>query len=525
MKWTRFFLLSVIGIGLAMASCSNDDNNTETKPNGGNESVEEGKGYLAINIRSKSITANSLKTYGQEENGTLDENAIVNVIIVLYNAQTEIVEGNFFTTVTAGNNRITKAIFTKRKEYKMLVLVNPKMTSATASVFDNEIAVGQPLSVFLNRIYNLSGDGIADFTGIGGNAGKYFFMTNPSGLVQVKTDNFYNTAEEAQTSGKAIKVYMERAVARIEFYKDNSSNLTLSNGTIGTIKWGVNNQNQKTYIKRHYAMMARKYPDGSNVTGGSVMESDGDYFNFRTPSDAGAQGQYPRVLTYAEDPNFLTFNTSDFLKITSANSTTYINNILTENSTDKIEYVLENTMDSTQQIQNRSTGILVQVEFTPDNGTTADGFYTYRGKFITASEMKSYATAANIPTDLKNLGFENAYNEAKNNGHNLNDQKPDKAFEYYTTDGYYLRFFEKSLMYYFVPIRHFTDNMENVLSGYGRFGVLRNNLYRIKLSKISNIGSPTIPDKNLPDEIDSYLSVDIDVMPWLLRDEQNVDLN
>lgn len=520
MKWTKFFLLAVLGIGLVMFSCSNDDD-PEKKPSGANNAVAEGDAYLAINIRPETNTPKLLK-YGQEEVGKPSESLISNVLIVLYNIDTENVEYSGLTTISS-TGTTTKAVKVKRNRYKLLVLVNPKMSSPNTTIFDNVVSVGKSFGELYNTVYHLSSDGgISDFIG---NDKNYFFMINPSGWNIVEPENFYNTPEEAESLSNAIKVYVERAVGRIEFYKESSTTLSLPNGTIKSVKWGINNQNQVTYIKRHYALMAGFYPNGDPVTGGAVMEKDNDYFVFRNSTDTGTSGTFARVITYAQDPNFNQADSSNFLVVKQDNAAQYIKNDLQDDPTNKIEYVLENTMSANQQLHDRTTGILVQVQFSPNNiQDVNEGFYTFRGKIITATEMKSYADTANVPTDLKKLGFIKAYNEVKLS-HGLNDSTADTAFEVITSDKFYFRFYQNSMMYYFVPIRHFNDKMAPQNGSEGRFGVVRNNLYRLKLTGISGIGSPTIPNDKLNDETNSYLSVYIQVMPWLLRDSQDVDLN
>lgn len=63
----------------------------------------------------------------------------------------------------------------------------------------------------------------------------------------------------------------------------------------------------------------------------------------------------------------------------------------------------------------------------------------------------------------------------------------------------------------------------------GRYGVVRNNWYALNVSSVKHIGSPVIPsitpggDGNTPDdELDSYISVRINIMSWAKR-VQNVE--
>lgn len=98
--------------------------------------------------------------------------------------------------------------------------------------------------------------------------------------------------------------------------------------------------------------------------------------------------------------------------------------------------------------------------------------------------------------------------------------------------------------YYPVLIKHFGDELtpwnratkttEAYPSGddqdanwLGRYGVLRNNWYVVNVTKVTGIGSATVPDVNddprPDDDIVSYLSVNINVLSWAKR-TQDVEL-
>lgn len=78
--------------------------------------------------------------------------------------------------------------------------------------------------------------------------------------------------------------------------------------------------------------------------------------------------------------------------------------------------------------------------------------------------------------------------------------------------------------YYYYWNRH-NDNGKNGIMGPMEFAVVRNNVYKIAVTSIKNIGHPRItindPDKPTPDtddEIDDvFISVDVDVLPWVVR--------
>ena len=59
----------------------------------------------------------------------------------------------------------------------------------------------------------------------------------------------------------------------------------------------------------------------------------------------------------------------------------------------------------------------------------------------------------------------------------------------------------------------------------GRYGVVRNNWYELSVNKVLRPGSPVInsPSTNPDDELNSYISVSINILSWAKR-TQNVDL-
>ena len=108
-------------------------------------------------------------------------------------------------------------------------------------------------------------------------------------------------------------------------------------------------------------------------------------------------------------------------------------------------------------------------------------------------------------------------------------------------------FYDKTA-YYLVPIRHFNDaetpwtQLSKASAAYndtyptpetnrdqnylGRYGVLRNNWYKLEVTGIRHIGKPepVVPDDTPDDEVDKYISVKIHVMPWTIRRQPGIVL-
>ncbi len=78
--------------------------------------------------------------------------------------------------------------------------------------------------------------------------------------------------------------------------------------------------------------------------------------------------------------------------------------------------------------------------------------------------------------------------------------------------------------YYFYWNRH-NNNGNNGVMGAMEFGVVRNNVYKLAVTKIDRLGHPRItendPDPLDPDDPDEkgdvYLTLSVEVLPWTVR--------
>lgn len=72
--------------------------------------------------------------------------------------------------------------------------------------------------------------------------------------------------------------------------------------------------------------------------------------------------------------------------------------------------------------------------------------------------------------------------------------------------------------YYNYWIRHLGNNRPTQM-GVMEFAIVRNNLYRMLISNVSDLGDGTIPvDPDTPDEGETRLKVELNVKPWIVRD-------
>lgn len=103
-----------------------------------------------------------------------------------------------------------------------------------------------------------------------------------------------------------------------------------------------------------------------------------------------------------------------------------------------------------------------------------------------------------------------------------------------------LKYYKDGVCYYAALIQHFgesetpwtaTASMENNTTAagvygtssadyLGRYGVVRNNWYKVKLTGIRTLGTPTVPtlDGDEPDDqVEKFIKVEINIMPWAIR--------
>ena len=95
-------------------------------------------------------------------------------------------------------------------------------------------------------------------------------------------------------------------------------------------------------------------------------------------------------------------------------------------------------------------------------------------------------------------------------------------------DVYQVRQFEKGedgyRCYYNYWIRHL-DNYKPTVMGVMEFGIVRNNLYRLRITNIADLGQPNLHiDPDTPDEGEALIKVVLNVKPWIVRDLTHIVL-
>lgn len=179
-----------------------------------------------------------------------------------------------------------------------------------------------------------------------------------------------------------------------------------------------------------------------------------------------------------------------------------------------LQYVFENTMKDEAQLQGYTTGLVLEAQFTPKtvekgkNVTSGNTFYEYEKKYYAdLLDLKAACAQAAGLGDVNAQGEETARNQL------INLYKKIGVTVYY-----------KGKCYYHYWIRH-ANNGDPKTMGIMEFGIVRNNVYKMKVNSIKGPGSPTPPvTPDRPDEdTETFLDITVHVLPWVIR-ENSMDL-
>lgn len=175
---------------------------------------------------------------------------------------------------------------------------------------------------------------------------------------------------------------------------------------------------------------------------------------------------------------------------------------------DKKLYVKETTCPPNHFLVSLIPHIVVRAKVVPkslkDQLGTEEGWIRYKG-----GAMRESAFASLVQEVLKNIdaydkpvnGMPSGFLEALKQG--LKDSKKKGLITArkasFTINE--IQFYHQSYNYYLLPIRHFGQTEAPLWNSFGRYGVVRNNEYAIRLKTILGFGSNLFPDKLTTDRI------------------------
>lgn len=404
----------------------------------------------------------------------------------------------------------------------------------------------------------------------------------------------YDTKAQA-INGDVAKIYVERVVAKVTLKlgttnkvadKDAQIKVTEADGTatqdiVEITGWCLNVTNNSTKLVRDVT--------GFNNSGWLATATDHKPERFAGTRGINAsfginnESSYYRIY-WAQDCNYIGTGSTDVTDAANDFTTYYTNNGtvtpqapawnsgLATSTADNACYCLENTMDYNQQIDDRTTGVLIKTDYyTYFNGDTeaqkrsfficgtsstkypekqvgggstssgTDAFVDYvmkeANKLITKTEYQFTTNELQIKTSLASGTYTNVADVFTFTA--TDDKLTAQQAAVNTVVGGRISYYKDGENYYYSSlIRHFNDDEgvevpaagvtsvnDYALKHLGRYGVVRNNWYEISINSVSGPGDPAIvkPDGSPDDEAEGYINCTINVLSWAKR-SQGVDL-
>lgn len=574
MKIKHLFGLAVIAAMTASCS-SNEDLGTAGSGTGTNEA---GVGYATFTINLPSVSGTRAVDAGGAEmdEGTAKEYAVNSATALIFQkygsdeGSCKFVESVDLPTAaadwtddtTGGITTTSKKLVAKltnvdtKNQYYVLVLLNNNKTGGVKVALPT---VGQSYNEWNRQILTPSVDDLA--------ADNDFYMANaplkgtasPTTLVTIDKENIYSTKEKAEAGTSAATVYVERGVAKMSVTDpttktviDKATN-TPTQSTVEFNNWALDITNKKTYAVHNIDSLSTDF---------SAI--------WTTPRFIGTNSR----VYWGKDPNYnlVDLNKTDKeadrqAEFNFINATSGINKTFTESA-----YCLENTFNLANMYQGQTTRVIFKATYAPKNATGAslaekDGTFYTIGNMTTILKEADLKKAVDTAATSVLSGCTVDYTNLKTEGSHvitLADIKDstgtplvaDKVYSGKTgtqivkeindklglIDGVGrpeemvgINTYFKGVTYYIARVKHFGslipwnsgesygDNNDKYL---GRYGMLRNNWYELKVGNVYGPGYPGVPpvDPTLPDdENEKYLSVSVKILSWAKRSD-TVDL-
>ena len=582
MKIKHLFGLAVIAAMTASCS-SNEDLGTAGSGTGNNEA---GVGYatFTINLPSTNGTRAGDPTYDQ---GTAKEYDVNDVTLLIFQkTATSTSEGDYTFVEKAdlgnmapwkaeGSHGIT-ASATITAKLSNVALTNEGSTSdyyALAILNNNADATGAgkvklPTTGTYSTWNDASNADVAKFT----DNTNGFYMANapvfvaggePTTLVNI--NRVYATKQKAETNA-ATTIHVERGLAKVSIESDAFPSTITPSGTnynedkVDITAWKLDVTNKSTFPIHKTAGLKNTnfstiWSNTPTTTGASVTRFvDGDNPSFKR-------------VHWGIDPNYSTAldNLSDCqgaFNVLPADATI-------DGAANEPQYCLENTFDIEHMKQGQTTRVVFKATYTPKGLPAGEKTFYKIGNSTDlwseanliaqikakAAEVLSVASSA-ITVDLdatendikNNAGTKLLVKENVKNGGTavspadiakINEKLGLKAAT--TTDPIVgIATYKDGESYYIARIKHFgvltpwaegqdtygTNNEENNTKYLGRYGILRNNWYELKVGSVSGPGTPDVPTikPDVPDdESFRYISVSVKILSWAKRSD-TVDL-
>lgn len=543
--------------------------------NGGNEN-DPRVGYFSFRFDAGKVPE---KTRA-EEAGADRENHVDQVYLLLYNKTGNLkyawdltvtnFDGsglkNFSGTDVVTDDNPTPGRFTSiarevsYEPYQLVVIANPGKFSDTV-IFGKNPA-NNNLSLVIGLLPELSGSiyrsltalqGTVDGVGLddfgyayfdGDDNGEKAFMSNANGPVLIPLPYIRDTREAAEEA--PVPVFLDRALAKVLINK--GSNVKVTDGTgsanIGEVKefkWILMQWNTQTYLLRRFGRIGDHCPDPTYAGQTETYENGlhvGREYLYATDPNMGAGNFFASETRLPADPSLDTARDWN-----------------TGSDESNRMYSTENTMNPEAQGSGSfqyggyywheyTTHVWVRAKLRINAFQAVDNFWSLNTGTTAApswvmctwKQAKEWWDNDSFPQDMDRLKSILTY--AQTSGLSVAkvfdmSAATEPVFESgdadYNTSLYGpvsltdpslpdfpLAYHRDGICNYRIPVTHFNTNGEGT-GDYGYYGAVRNNVYKITVNGI--VGPGVIPDTG----VSGYISFDISVNPWNVRNEQGED--
>lgn len=574
MRIKHFFGLAVLAAMTASCSSNND------LVNGGNGSGENESGASYASFSINLPTTRGTRADNPEfKPGETNEYDVYNATLLVFKKGTTAGEGNYTLaeTVELGSMEpwkkpsetgvTTQAKITaklsnvdKSGDYFALVLLNN-----SSSTEDAKVTLPSKDDKF--SAWNVAAKANPDkFT----DTKKGFYMANAplynatdknvTTLVAIDKSKIFPTEAQASSGEAAANIYVERGLAKVTLttatnYGDVGGS-TYVGDKVEISNWALDVTNKKTFPIHNVDGLTKDYNAIWNNDAAKTPGASNQRF-----VDNNESTKAKRVY-WGVDPNYKENALCDVAGTTTREENfNYIKKEkLTAKPTDPL-YCLENTFNLENMKQGQTTRVIFKASYTPKGFTAADGKTFYKVGTSVAlwkqkdledhikaavSKVFSVTTTDDITINLAAKG--NDITAAGNHvitaanftvkGHDTVKPEEEQAVndKVGLTKDAGISTYANGESYYIARIKHFGDALtpwnsgesygDNNLKYLGRYGMLRNNWYELKVQSVSGPGYPDVPDvkpNTSDDEDDKYIKVSVNILDWAKR-SQDVNL-
>ena len=494
----KYFSLAIAALLMVgFASCSSDDDTIK-----GVDEIETGgtKMQLVVNMPTGASTRSTTGVDTGTEVGTEAENKANTVLLSVFDDAGNFV-ANYRPTLKAPTTVDKKVIYVSDvfeanalklgNSYKVYVYINPYPEMELKAQNPNEFFKPWDKDGLSEEVrYKSVMDGITKNNG--------FIMSNATTVTAKLVEN----SAIVNTTPFTIEADVERSVARFDYTAANATNTYLVGGagdvSVTFTDYKLLNTSKQFYHLKRVNTTAGGTQGGAETGTNYVMDTDWEH-------------KKKDVTTWAIDE----FNNNFYFNLKSGNVTDY--KALGTSTTDaqNLAYVIENTLP----LENFSKkGLATAVVF--------------KGKLV--FDQPTYGGGVGLEVFVWNNTFYGTYDKLPAGVRSLVDSFGGRTTANLVKAGITSYSWDATMggypVYYVYYNRH-NDNNDAKKTGPMEFAVVRNNVYKLSISKVNLFGHSNDPQIKNPDNADPnpelpqddiekdniYMEVTATVLPWTVR--------